>query len=126
MRVRTSKPDMPGISRALARHDPATVYTLLAECYPAGVAGRMLRELVKTVPDWPKPSDREVTYDQRLVKRELEVLRCAERGLTTVGTARELIVGAETVKTHRHHILIKLGAKNMHEAVFIARELGLL
>lgn len=118
---------MSEISRALARHDPETAYTLLREFLPVGWAGRALQALIQTQPSWPQ-ADREgdVSYDQRLSRRELEVLRCAERGLGVVATARELILGAETIKRHRTHIMVKFGARSMLEAIHTGRELGLL
>jgi DNA-binding CsgD family transcriptional regulator len=119
-------PNMAAISRALARHEPEIVYTLLREHYDHGVAGRALQALIATVPDWPKP-DREMTkYDQRLTARELQVLRLAEKGMGELETAREIPISYETVKTYRQRIYLKLGVRNVQEAIHMGRELGLI
>lgn len=119
--------DWPLLSRALANHDASTAYTLLAERFPPPVAGRALIELIKTVPDWPRPEEMtNAAYDQRLSARELQVLRCAAQGMRVMETAKELILAVETIKTYRVHILVKLGAKNMTEAIHLGRELGLI
>jgi DNA-binding NarL/FixJ family response regulator len=52
-----------------------------------------------------------------LSPREREILDCAGQGLTTQQTADRLGIGAKTVETHRAHILQKLGAANITEAV---------
>lgn len=57
---------------------------------------------------------------------EIEVLRAAARGLTVVETADALGKGAETVKSQRNRIVLKLGARNMTHAVCMAAERGLV
>ncbi len=52
-----------------------------------------------------------------LSPREREILDCAGQGLTTQQTADHLGIGVKTVETHRAHILQKLGAANITEAV---------
>jgi DNA-binding CsgD family transcriptional regulator len=117
---------MSEISRALARHDPNTAYTLLCEVVPKGRAGHVLLELIRTQIDWPKAEIEDVKYDQRLTPRELEVLRYSEQGLTTMEIARKIPLSYWTVKEHRVKIYVKLGVKNMLEAIHEGRELGLL
>ena len=115
------------LSRALSNHDAITAYTLLAERYSPPIAGRALIELIKTVPDWPKAEDWEdVLYDQKLTHRELQVLRCAELGMSNEQTGKELFLGIETVKTYRTYILIKLEAKSIGEAIHLAHNQGLI
>src|SRR6476469_4359663 len=48
---------------------------------------------------------------------EIEVLDDAAEGMTVLETARSRRKGTETVKTQRRSILIKLGARNMTQAV---------
>ena len=55
-----------------------------------------------------------------LTAREIEVLRCAARGMTTQETADALGIGLKTVETHRGHILRKLGVASMTAAVHAA------
>jgi DNA-binding NarL/FixJ family response regulator len=61
-----------------------------------------------------------------LTQAELVVLRAAAQGLTVPETARQLHKGAETVKTQRNKIILKIGARNMTHAVCIATESGLV
>ena len=46
--------------------------------------------------------------------------------LTVPETARQLHKGAETVKTQRNKIILKIGARNMTHAVCIAAERGIV
>jgi DNA-binding NarL/FixJ family response regulator len=52
-----------------------------------------------------------------LTATELEVLTDAANGLTRAESAAKRFKGAETVKTQRRSILLKLGARNMAQAV---------
>jgi LuxR family transcriptional regulator, maltose regulon positive regulatory protein len=61
-----------------------------------------------------------------LSARELEVLGLLAAGLSNQAIAEELVVTAETVKSHVAHVLGKLGVANRTQAVARARELGLL
>lgn len=49
--------------------------------------------------------------------RELDVLKCASRGLTSAMTASTLGIGTETVHTHLAHVRAKLKAKTTAQAV---------
>jgi LuxR family maltose regulon positive regulatory protein len=57
---------------------------------------------------------------------ELRVVRYLPSNLTAPEIAAELIVSANTVRTHMRHIYAKLGAHSRSEAVARARELGLV
>jgi DNA-binding CsgD family transcriptional regulator len=54
---------------------------------------------------------------QVLTTTELEVLTDAANGLTRAESAAKRFKGSETVKTQRRSILLKLGARNMAQAV---------
>lgn len=61
-----------------------------------------------------------------LTEREGEVLRWMARGLSNAEIARELVVGAETVKTHVGNVLAKVGARDRTQAVVAAYESGFI
>jgi DNA-binding NarL/FixJ family response regulator len=58
---------------------------------------------------------------QVLTNTELEVLTDAANGLTRAESAAKRFKGSETVKTQRRSILLKLGARNMAQAVGMTR-----
>lgn len=60
-----------------------------------------------------------------LTDREHEVLRLIAEGRTNAEIADALVVGETTVKTHVHHILAKLGARDRAHAIVLARQRGL-
>ncbi len=61
-----------------------------------------------------------------LSERELDVLRCLAKGMTSAEIAHHLYITENTVKTHVRHILEKLEASNRVEAVSKALQLGLI
>lgn len=61
-----------------------------------------------------------------LSNREMEVLNCLARGMTSSQIAAQLFITENTVKTHVRHILEKLEAANRAEAVSRAIQLGLI
>jgi DNA-binding CsgD family transcriptional regulator len=69
---------------------------------------------------------RELAPSSVLSPSELQVLCAAANGLTSIESGRRLAKGVETIKTQRHQILLKLGARNVTQAVCIATEQGFL
>ena len=61
-----------------------------------------------------------------LSERELEILRLLAADVSNQQIAEMLTISLSTVKTHVHHILEKLDAKDRSQAVFYARELELM
>lgn len=61
----------------------------------------------------------------RLTDREREVLRHLAQGHTNTEIADALVVSETTVKTHVHHLLSKLGARDRAQAIVLARQRGL-
>lgn len=66
------------------------------------------------------------TPDAGLSKREIEVLECLAKGMTTSQIAETLFISDNTVKTHVRRILEKLEAGNRTEAVSKATVMGLI
>ena len=63
---------------------------------------------------------------EELSEAELRVLGYLPSNLNATEIASELLVSANTVRTHIRHIYVKLGAHTRSEAVARARELGVL
>ncbi len=63
--------------------------------------------------------------ENELSNREIEVLECLAKGMTTAQISAELFISDNTVKTHVRHILEKLVASNRVEAVKKATMMGL-
>lgn len=61
-----------------------------------------------------------------LTDREKQVLSSLAEGATSKLTARQLGISSRTVEMHRANILKKLGAQTAAQAVFTAKENGLL
>jgi NarL family two-component system response regulator LiaR len=79
------------------------------------IAGSVLQEIVSSV---------KIRDD--LTEREMEVLRLLAHGRTNREIAEELVVGAETVKTHVGNILAKLHLAHRTQAAIHALKRGLI
>jgi len=66
------------------------------------------------------------TPDRGISQREVDILECLAKGMTTAQIAATLFISENTVKTHIRHILEKLEASNRTEAVSKASQLGLI
>jgi two-component system nitrate/nitrite response regulator NarL len=58
-----------------------------------------------------------------LTKREQEVIACIAEGLTNKEIGDRLHIAADTVKSHIHHVLEKLGLRSRVELAAHARTL---
>jgi DNA-binding NarL/FixJ family response regulator len=85
------------------------------------VTRRLIAEFARAPASPAPPSEL-----QRLTDREREVLELVARGKSNAEIARELVVGATTVKTHVGRVLTKLGLRDRIEAVIYAYEAGMI
>jgi NarL family two-component system response regulator LiaR len=79
------------------------------------IAGSVLQDLVSST-----------KIGDDLTEREMEVLRLLAHGRTNREIAEELVLGAETVKTHVGNILAKLHLAHRTQAVIHALKQGLI
>jgi DNA-binding NarL/FixJ family response regulator len=86
----------------------------------------LTRKLMDEFTRRPAPGARAPERLSELTDREIDVLRLVARGLSNTQIARELIIGAATVKTHVSNILAKLDIHDRVQAVVIAYETGLI
>jgi len=92
------------------------------------VTRNLLEQFVHRLPDPARASARADPAASRLdgiTGREREVLALVAQGLSNAEIAAELVVTETTVKTHVHHLLTKLGARDRVQLVVLAYEAGL-
>ena len=87
------------------------------------VTRRLLDQFTRQLPADGKGAGRELLRE--LTARELEVLALVARGLSNAEVAAELVITETTVKTHVHHLLTKLGARDRVQLVIFAYDAGL-
>ena len=68
----------------------------------------------------------EKSFKNELTLRELDVLKLLSEGKSTQEIAQELCVSANTVDTHRRHLMEKLDARNVVDLVVIAISKGII
>jgi DNA-binding NarL/FixJ family response regulator len=69
-----------------------------------------------------RPADVSPAGLESLSDRELQVLRCVGRGMSTREVAEELFISVKTVETHREHLKQKLGLVSSGELLRYAIE----
>jgi two-component system, NarL family, response regulator DegU len=132
---------------------PVIILTMFAdeqtvrEAYAAGADGYLLKdcstaEMVSTVTSLAQgraehtngngalksfiQTNRKVTTNHGLTRREVEVLQVLANGSSTTDLAKKLYISAKTAKNHLAHIYSKLGATSRTEAVAKAVRLGIV
>lgn len=83
------------------------------------------RRLLDRFARLPSPASASAPSLDGLTARENEVLRYVARGLSNAEIAAELVVTETTVKTHVHHLLTKLNARDRVQLVILAYDAGL-
>jgi two-component system response regulator DesR len=66
------------------------------------------------------------TGESPLTGREVEVLRAAESGISTVQIAENLSLSSTTVRKYLSNVIAKVGGRNRIDAIRIARDAGWL
>jgi DNA-binding NarL/FixJ family response regulator len=92
------------------------------------VTRRLLDQFVHRLPAPGSQDGGDAAGQRRLdgtTGREREVLALVAQGLSNAEIAAELVVTETTVKTHVHHLLTKLGARDRVQLVVLAYETGL-
>lgn len=116
------------MSRSLARQGGATAYVTRS----AGVDGLVatVRHLIAGDPSrFPLPADSDISEETELPKltgQEAKILVLLERGLRFKQIALELGISESTTKGYARNLFAKLGAHSRSEAVYLARNRGLL
>ena len=90
------------------------------------LAPSVTRRLISRFAAPPSLDSKVVARLDRLTSREREVLVAVATGSSNVEIAKDLFVGAATVKSHVSSILTKLGLNNRAQAVAFAYESGLV
>jgi len=89
------------------------------------VTRRLLDQFTRQPPARKEPSGAGRDRLRELTGRELDVLTLVARGLSNAEIAAELVITETTVKTHVHHLLTKLGARDRVQLVIFAYDAGL-
>lgn len=80
-------------------------------------------KIIETATPWDKKQGDLV---ESLSERELEVLRLLAQGLTPARVAQQLVLSPNTLKAHTQNIYSKLDVHTRIEAIYKARDLGLI
>ncbi|GAV43652.1 response regulator [Streptomyces acidiscabies] len=113
-----------GADGFLLKRAPAAEIVNAVRVVAAGESLLFPASLRKLAAEYGDGDARDRLESAGLTEREGEVLRLMARGLSNAEIAGELVVGAETVKSHVSAVLGKLGARDRTQAVIAAYESG--
>ncbi|MDX3380354.1 response regulator transcription factor [Streptomyces niveiscabiei] len=113
-----------GADGFLLKRAPAAEIVNAVRVVAAGESLLFPASLRKLAAEYGDQDARDRLESAGLTEREGEVLRLMARGLSNAEIAGELVVGAETVKSHVSAVLGKLGARDRTQAVIAAYESG--
>lgn len=111
------------IRRALDGESP------LDQDLAAGLLRRMIGEAGERKTPPPRGrEERSAAWQplEPLTSREIEVLKLVVTGKTNRQIAEDMVISANTVKTHVQHVIGKLGVSDRTQAATLAIEMGLL
>lgn len=89
------------------------------------VPGRLLTEVLRAMIAAREAAEAPASLLRPLTAREQQILQCLVDGMSRPQIAARLGMSPNTVRTHVHNVLHKLGAHSSLRAVAIAREAGL-
>ncbi|HET7356544.1 MAG TPA: response regulator transcription factor [Nocardioidaceae bacterium] len=89
------------------------------------VPGRLLTTVLRAMIAAREEAEAPASLLRPLTARERQILQCLVDGLSRPQIAERLGMSPNTVRTHVHNVLHKLGAHSSLRAVAIAREAGL-
>lgn len=81
---------------------------------------KLLKEIIVNINSPLKSKKPQVTLDNNLTKRELEVLQCIVEGLSNSQIAEKLYISIRTVEGHKSNLINKTGVKNTISLVMYA------
>jgi DNA-binding NarL/FixJ family response regulator len=84
------------------------------------------RDITQAAAESQRQSQTSLRLPDPLTPRELEILGLIAEGLFNREISDRLWLAEETVKTHIHHLLTKLGARSRAHAVAIGLRSGLI
>jgi len=92
---------------------------------PRHLTAGLLKEINKPIGNQPAKTGQH-TPSATLTFREIQVLELIASGASNQQISDQLGVSLYTIKSHVRNLISKLGSKNRHDAVLIARNLGVL
>ena len=120
-----------GYVRSFLTHG-ARLEHLLMKAVKRGISTPYTHRLLTAFQTEPRSSEKKSNDDfpqvleETFSGRELQILRLMTTHLTRSQIAQQLLISENTVRTHLKNIYQKLGAHTRAEAIFRARELGIL
>ena len=92
---------------------------------PRHLTAGLLKEINKPKVNLPARTEHS-TLSATLTFREIQVLELIAKGASNQQISDRLGVSLYTIKSHVRNLISKIGAKNRHDAVRVARDLGII
>ncbi|MBI5030336.1 MAG: response regulator transcription factor [Chloroflexi bacterium] len=106
----------------LKRTDPEQFFCLIQGALAGGIAisGPMTDRMIKELSVPASSKVKGIPKEEKLSKREWQVLNCLKDGPTNRQIAEQLAISESTVKKHLHRIFKKLRLENRSQAAVVA------